>query len=108
MAKAATVGRDVLTARVRVMLALSSDREADRVVRIVLDAIADIMKMNIETNGFTLKLPKFGKFVVRHTKSKKKVMPLLGGKIMMTRPRRKLKFFPLEELRSLEIAARED
>lgn len=103
MAKTAPeVGREVVTAQVRMALNLSSDREADNVVKVVLYAIVATIQSNIDTDGFALKLPGFGKFKVRHTTSKKKALPLLGGKVVMTRPRRKVKFTPLSEFRQLE------
>jgi hypothetical protein len=45
---------------------LSSDREANNIVVAVLDATVGEITENINTNGFTLKLPSFGKFEVRH------------------------------------------
>jgi nucleoid DNA-binding protein len=102
MAKTAPeVGREVVTAQVRIALNLSSDREADNVVKVVLEAIIATIHSNIDTDGFALKLPSFGKFKVRHTKGKMRKIPLTG-KTQMTADKRKVKFVALSDLRQLE------
>lgn len=60
-------GGDGIAARVRQALNLSSDREANLVVNTVTDSIVAEISANIDIDGFTLKLPSFGKFKVRHT-----------------------------------------
>ncbi len=82
------VGRETVTARVRQALNLNSDREADNVVNIVMDSIVAVITENIDEDGFTLKLPSFGKFKVRHTKGKIRKIPLTG-KTQMTADKRK-------------------
>jgi nucleoid DNA-binding protein len=63
-------GRETVAARVRQALNLSSDREADNIVNVVIDSIVAVMKENIEVDGFTLKLPSFGnsKFVTNRAR----------------------------------------
>jgi nucleoid DNA-binding protein len=99
--KGAQVGRDAIAARVRQALSLSSDREANNVVNVVTDNIVAVLAANIEISGFTLKLPCFGKFEVRHKQGKMRKIPLTG-KIQMTANKRKVKFIPLVMLRELE------
>jgi hypothetical protein len=55
------VGRDTVAALVRQALNLSSDREANFVVNTVTDSIVAVISANIDIDGFTLKLPSFGK-----------------------------------------------
>jgi nucleoid DNA-binding protein len=80
---------------------LSSDREANNVVNVVADSILAVLTANIDVDGFTLKLPSFGKFEVRHRQGKMRKVPLTG-KIQMTADKRKVKFIPLARLRELE------
>ena len=96
-----TVGRETVTALVRQALNLSSDREADNVVNVVTDSIVAVITDNIDMDGFTLKLPSFGKFKVRQTKGKMRKIPLTG-KTQMTADKRKVKFIPLSDFRELE------
>jgi nucleoid DNA-binding protein len=98
------VGRETVTAQVRQALNLSSDREADNVVNVVTDSIVTVITENIDIDGFTLKLPRFGKFKVRHTKGKMRKIPLTG-KTQMTADKRKVKFIPLSDFRELEKRA---
>lgn len=100
-AKGPQVGRETIAARVREELKLSSDREANHYVNTVTDAIVAEIRENIEVNGFTLKLPGFGKFEVRHKQGKMRKIPLTG-KTQMTADKRKVKFIPLSEIRELE------
>jgi DNA-binding protein HU-beta len=97
------VGREVVVAKVRRSLNLTADREADRIVRTVLEGIIDVIRENIEVDGFTLKLPGFGKFTVRHTRGRLRMLPLIG-KVMMTADKRKVKFLPLQSIRELEVS----
>ncbi len=97
-------GRKTIAARVRQALNLSSDREADFVVNTVTHCIVAEISANIDTDGFTLKLPNFGKFKVRHTQGKMRKIPLTG-KTQMTADKRKVKFVPLSDFRELEKRA---
>jgi nucleoid DNA-binding protein len=89
------VGRETVAARVRLGLNLRSDREA------VIDGIVAALRANIEIDGFTLKLPSFGKFEVRHKQGKMRKIPLTG-KTQMTADKLKVKFVPLSNFRDLE------
>ena len=97
-------GRETVAARVRRVLNLSSDRQADNIVNVVLDSIVAEIGENIDTDGFTLKLPNFGKFKVRHTRGKMRKIPLTG-KVQMTADKRKVKFIALSNFHELETRA---
>ena len=100
-AKGPQVGRDTIAPRVRAALNLSSAREANNVVNTVLDAIVAEITANIDTDRFTLKLARFGKFEVHHTQGKMREIPLTG-KTQMTADKRIVKFIPLARFRELE------
>jgi nucleoid DNA-binding protein len=70
-------------------------------VRVVTDSIVQVIRENIDTNGFELKLPSFGKFIVRHKQDKRRLIRLTG-KIQLTADKRKVKFHPLAKFRVLE------
>jgi len=95
------VGRGTVAALVRTKLHLPSDRQADHLVNTVTDSIVQVMRDNIDTDGFELKLPSFGKFVVRHKRGKRRLIRLTG-KILLTADKRKVKFLPLSKFRELE------
>jgi nucleoid DNA-binding protein len=96
--KGEQVGRDVVAKLVRETLGLSSDREANNVVNVVTSSIVTVI---IEKNGFTLKLPGFGKFAVRHKTGKMRKIPLTG-ETKRTADKRKVKFTALSDIRELE------
>jgi nucleoid DNA-binding protein len=75
--------------------------KANNIVVAVLDAIMGEITENIDTKGFTLKLPRFGKFEVRHKQGKMRKIPLTG-KTLMTADKRKVKFIPLSKILQLE------
>jgi nucleoid DNA-binding protein len=56
---------------------------------------------NITTDGFTLRLPRFGIFSIVYKPSHRHRIPLTG-KLEMVEAKRKIKFRPLSELRELE------
>jgi nucleoid DNA-binding protein len=95
------VGRGTVAALVREKLYMTSDRQADHLVNTVTDSIVQVIRENIDTNGFELKLPSFGKFVVRHKRGKRRLIRLTG-KIQLTADKRKVKFLPLAKFRALE------
>ncbi len=95
------VGRGTVAALVRNKLNMTSDRQADHLVNTVTDSIVQVMRDNIDTDGFELRLPSFGKFVVRHKQGKRRLIRLTG-KIQLTADKRKVKFLPLAKFRELE------
>jgi nucleoid DNA-binding protein len=95
------VGRKAVAALVRTKLNLPSDRQADHLVNTVTDSIVQVIRENIDTNGFELKLPSFGKFVVRHKRGRRRLIRLTG-KIQLTADKRKVKFLPLSKFREME------
>ena len=80
---------------------MTSDRQADHLFNTVTDSIVQVIRDNIDTDGFELKLPGFGKFVVRHKRGKRRLIRLTG-KIQLTADKRKVKFLPLAKFRELE------
>jgi nucleoid DNA-binding protein len=97
-------GRATVTARVLKVLNLSSDRQGDNIVNVVPESIVGEIEENIDTDGFTLKLPNFGKLKVRHTQGKMRKIPLTG-KVQMTADKRKVKFMALFNFLELETRA---
>jgi nucleoid DNA-binding protein len=95
------VGRGTVAALVREKLYMTSDRQADHLVNTVTDSIVQVIRDNIDTDGFELKLPSFGKFVVRHKRGKRRPIRLTR-KIQLTADKRKVKFLPLAKFRELE------
>jgi nucleoid DNA-binding protein len=95
------IGRGTVAALVREKLNMTSDRQADHLVNTVTDSIVQVMRDNIDTDGFELRLPSFGKFVVRHKRGKRRLIRLTG-KIQLTADKRRVKFLPLAKFRELE------
>jgi hypothetical protein len=60
-----------------------------------------VLTADIEVDGFTMKLPCFGKFEVCHKEGKRRRIPL-PGKIQMTADKRRVEFITLARLRELE------
>ena len=67
----------------------------------VLDSIIATLNANINVDGFTLKLASFGKVLVKHKKGRVRKLPLTG-EARMTANKRKVRFYPLSQLRELE------
>jgi nucleoid DNA-binding protein len=98
---AENAGRAAIAAKVRVALDLKSDLAAQETVKAVTNAIVAVIGENIEKDGFVLRLPKFGEFVIRHKKGAMRKI-FLTGNTQQTADKRKIKFRPLSQLRSLE------
>jgi nucleoid DNA-binding protein len=95
-------GRDELTARVQLALNLSTKKEAENFIDVVISALEQTLLNNLGTDKFSLKLNSFGKFTVRHKPGIYRKIPFTG-ETKMTSAKRKIKFVSLGELRKNEI-----
>ena len=59
-------GREELAVRVQQALMLSTKKEAEHIVNVVIGSLEATLLNNLGTDGFSLKLGGFGKFSVRH------------------------------------------
>ena len=96
-----TRGREELNARVQQTLALPTKKEAEMVVDVVIAALEATLLNNLGTDGFTLKLSRFGKFYVRHKPGIRRKIGF-SGEAIQTKMRRKIKFVSLGALRQQE------
>ena len=99
--RASVGGREELGARVQQALALTTKKEAEHVVNVVIDSLEATLLNNLGTHGFTLKLGSFGKFSVRHKAGILRRIPFTG-KTVLTKGRRKVRFVSLGSLRQCE------
>jgi len=103
---ALTVGRSfrtspVLTARVQDALNLSTKREAEAVIGSVVAALEETLAENLDRDGFSVKLGRFGKLTVHHKPGVFRKIPFTGES-KMTKEKRKVRFVVLGRLRQLE------
>src|ERR1700740_838614 len=101
--RASVGGREELVSRVQQMLALPTKKEAEMVVETVVAALEATLLNSLHTDGFTLKLGSLGKFSVRHKPGILRKIPFTGETIL-TKPRRKVGFISLGNLRRQERA----
>jgi nucleoid DNA-binding protein len=94
-------GRDELVTRVQQALALPTKKEAEHVVNVVICGLEATLLNNLGTNGFTMKLGSFGKFLVRHKPGILRKIPFTG-KTIITKGKRKIRFISLGSLRQRE------
>lgn len=80
---------------------LTTKKEAEHVVSVVIGCLEATLLNNLGTNGFTLKLNGFGKFSVRHRPG---ILRKIGfsGETMQTKMKRKIRFISLGALRQRE------
>lgn len=97
-----SVGREVLVERVRRELGLKTQKDAVFITNAVLGELLELLKENLDEDGFTVKVPLLGKFSVRHVPSRQRKNPFKDGVVMTTRPKRQVRFLALGELRELE------
>ncbi len=95
-------GRDELSERVKRELNLSTKKEAEHIINVVIAELEHTLLNNLAVNGFTLKLNSFGKFSVRHKAGIYRKIPFTG-ETKMTNAKRKVKFVTLGDLRKQEI-----
>ena len=94
-------GRGELAARVQQALLLTTKKEAEHIVNVVIESLEATLLNNLGVDGFTLKLGSFGKFSVRHRPGIRRKIPFTGETIL-TKDRRKVRFVSLGRLRLLE------
>jgi|SRR5208337_1532613 len=94
-------GRDELTIRVQNSLKLSTKKEAENIINVVISELEHTLLNNLATNGFTLKLNSFGKFSVRHRPGIYRKIPFTG-ETKLTKGKKKVKFTTLGPLRQAE------
>ena len=90
-----------LSARVQQSLSLETKKEAEIAVGTVVDALEHTLLNNLGTDGFSLKLGRFGRFKVRHVKPTRKRVGF-SGETVTTRGKRKIKFVALGVFRASE------
>jgi nucleoid DNA-binding protein len=95
-------GRDELTVRVQQTLNLSTKKEAENIINVVISELEHTLLNNLAVNGFQLKLNSFGKFSIRHKSGIRRKIPFTG-EIKMTNAKRKVKFITLGDLRKQEV-----
>jgi nucleoid DNA-binding protein len=92
--RASLRGREELVMRVQQALALSTKKEAEHVVNVVICGLESTLLNNLREDGFTLKLGSFGKFSVRHKPGILRKIPFTG-KTILTKRKRKIRFISL-------------
>jgi nucleoid DNA-binding protein len=92
--------RPELIAKVKAALGVGT-REAERVAGAVVGALEDSLVENVDRDGYSLKLGKFGKFSICHRPGSFRGIPLTG-ETRMTGMKRKVKFVAIGRLRQLE------
>lgn len=90
-----------MAVRVQQALALPTKKQAEMVLDTVVVALESTLLNNLGTDGFTLKLNRFGKFYVRHKPGILRKIPFTGETIL-TKDRRKVRFISLGRLRQHE------
>jgi nucleoid DNA-binding protein len=100
--RASIRGRDELAETVQTALSLRTKKEAEHVVNAVIMSLEVTLLDHLGTDGFTLKLNRFGKFSVRHRPG---ILRKIGftGETIQTKALRKIKFVSLGPLRQREL-----
>jgi nucleoid DNA-binding protein len=99
--RASPEGRDELFERVQRALSLPTKKEAEHVVSAVILSLETTLLTHLDTDGFTLKLNRFGKFYVHHRPGIRRKIGFSGAMIQ-TKMLRKIKFISLGLLRRRE------
>ncbi len=94
------MGLKKLTEKVSLALGMSK-RAAAATIATVVNCLEETLVENLETDGFAVKLNKFGKLTVRHRPASLRKIPLTGN-IKLTSEKRKIKFVTLGLLRQKE------
>jgi nucleoid DNA-binding protein len=99
--RASIRGRDELAETVQAALSLATKKEAEHIVNVVIGSLEVTLLDHLGTDGFTLKLNRFGKFSVRHRPG---ILRKIGftGETIQTKALRKIKFVSLGPLRQRE------
>jgi nucleoid DNA-binding protein len=99
--RASLRGREELAVRVQQALMLPTKKEAQHVVDAVIGSLEATLLNNLGTDGFVLKLGRFGKFSVRHKPGILRKIPFTGETVL-TKDRRTVRFVSLGNLRQCE------
>jgi nucleoid DNA-binding protein len=99
--RASIGGRDELAVTVQRALALATKKEAAHIIDAVIGSLETTLLNHLGTDGFTLKLNRFGKFSVRHKSGIRRRIGFTGETIQ-TKMRRTIKFVSLGPLRQRE------
>lgn len=99
--RASPEGRDELFERVQHALSLPTKKEAEHVVSAVILSLETTLLNHLDTDGFTLKLDRFGKFYVRHRPGIRRKIGF-SGETIQTKMKRKVRFISLGPLRQRE------
>ena len=95
------IGWELFVDNVKQALGLRKKKETVRIVHAVISSIEKTLMDNMDTNRFSIKLGKFGKFMVRHSPASLRRIPLTG-ETRLTSGKRKIKFVALGALRKAE------
>lgn len=99
--RASLKGRDEVAVRVQIALSLPTKKEAEQVVNAVITSLETTLLNHLGTDGFTLKLKRFGKFAVRYRPGIRRKIGFTGETIQ-TKMKRKIRFISLGALRQQE------
>jgi nucleoid DNA-binding protein len=100
-------GREELVARVQQALSLTTKKEAENIIDMVISALEATLMANLVTDKFSLKLNSFGKFTIKHKPGIYRKIPFTG-ETKMTSAKRKVKFVTLGELRKNEAVPKQE
>ena len=100
MASSSKTGLGMLVASAASSLG-TTKKSARGIIGRVVSCLEGVLADNIGTDGFSVKLGKFGKLTVRHRPPSVRRIPLTGEK-RLTCGRRKVRFTALGRLRSIE------
>jgi nucleoid DNA-binding protein len=101
MTQGSRAGREELVSRVQSALSLSTRKEADILVGVVISCLEEELLDHLGDDKFSMKLNSFGKFSVHHRPA---IWRKVGftGETIRTKPQRKVRFVSLGRLRQLE------
>ncbi len=99
--RASLGGRDELAVRVQRALSLPTKKEAEHIINTVIASLETTLLNHLDTDGFTLKLDRFGKFYVRHRPGIRRKIGF-SGETIQTKMKRKVRFISLGPLRQRE------
>ncbi len=101
MVKGSRKGREELVSRVQSVLGLSTRKESNFLVGVVISCLEETLLDHLEEDGFSMKLNSFGKFSIHHKPAIRRKVGFTG-KITQMPARRKVRFVSLGMLRQLE------
>ena len=101
MAKSSRRSREELVMRVQAELNLATKKEAAVLANILVACLEDTLVNHLAEDGYSIKLGKFGRFVVHHRPAIRRKIGF-SGEIRDLPMRRKVKFIGLGKLRQLE------